>query len=400
MKMNHLTRFVDSAIVGTGVQGLTLAAFLRQRDVVPLERMLLIDPNENPLAVLAERFRDCETVHLRSGVTDHCGCEELSLQAFAERNGRTDELMTEGNRPSVSLFVDHTRYIYDYHQLAGSTMRAFAAGIERDGDQLVLKVTDGRESGQVRTNCLHLCLGHMAPHYPNWARTNRGHDPRISHVFDRDYELHELPDGDTVIVVGGGITAGQVAGSIAEELGRKVLLITRRELTRGEGTTSSEDWKDPERRQHLCGLDWSERFELLRKEGDRGTMPPWEMERLQRLIDRGDLRHEVRDIALLVPQDDGVLLVDTNGNPLRGDATVLSTGMMPIVPDWLRFAARRLNLPFDDNGHPILQENLQWGTDHKIFLHGSFAKPVLGPYAPNVSGARIAGEIATRQFVC
>ena len=99
-------------------------------------------------------------------------------------------------------------------------------------------------------------MGMDAPDAPEWASRYQGHDARISHVFDRDYEIEHLPDGQQCAVVGGGITSVQVARALVETRRRRVLYMTRRPLDELRAGSKSDDWYDEKRRQHLCDHDY------------------------------------------------------------------------------------------------------------------------------------------------
>lgn len=395
----RIVRDVRMAVIGGGMAGITAASFALERGGFDLDDVCIIDPNGSPLAVLSERFRDCVTEHLRSGLDDHCGCDPESFEEFVTREGREADLMTDKRRPTVGLFLDHTRYIVDQYRMAQITLAGRAVWFSQDDEGRWLVQTN---AGVVRTQRLHLCVGQRAPFYPDWARALRGHDPRVSHIFDNDYELSELPAGEVVAVVGGGITGAQVACSIAKS-GRKVLLLTRRPLSGGAGVGSS-DWKNPQMRlELLCSLPWGERFPVLRQHGDRGTIPAWELERITRHQAASEIEHSVCNIEALIPTPSGIELVRRDGFTYRCDVSVLATGLSTELPSWVLSSARSAGLPFDEFGRPLLQDNLQWaqpGRDSCIFLHGVHAAPVVGPFAANISGARIAAEITMQDVLC
>lgn len=396
MQHELIVRDVRIAVIGGGMQGITFTAFALHNGIVTADEICMIDPNGTPMAVLEERFRDCVTEHLRSGLGDHCGCDEDSFESFVQRERREHDLRTTSRRPTVGLFLDHTRFVVRHHKMADLTLAARAVWISKgeDGHWYI-----NTNQGIVRAERIHICVGQRAPFYPDWARALRGHDPRISHIFDRDYELCELPDGEVVSVVGGGITAAQVACSIADS-GRKVILLTRRPLSGGSGK-GSDDWKDNEMRLRvLCSCEWTERFNVLRKHGDRGTVPPWELERIETHIQDGRIEHSVCNVEAMVPTALGVELIKRDGATVHSHVSVLATGLTSELPSWLIGSALAAGLPFDALRRPILQDNLQWGDDTCIFLHGVHAAPVVGPFAANISGARIAASISMQSLNC
>jgi hypothetical protein len=186
--------------------------------------------------------------------------------------------------------------------------------------------------------------------------------------------------------------------SLAEKLGVKVNYITRRPINSERGSTSSDYWKERCRRDELCKLPWPARWDMIRKEGDRGTIPPWEVAKIEAHRGAGTIVHEVCDIALCVPDNEHVQVIREDGSVLHVDSIVLATGLQPAMPDWLLNSARRMSLPFDENGRPFLTDTLGWGDGSGVTLHGVYAQPVLGPFAANIAGARSGAEICVECF--
>ena len=372
-------------IIGSGPQGIILAARL---DAAGHKDFIIVDPFERPAYLLGERFRDCGTVHLRSGCGEHCDDLAESLRMFCESTGRGDELRTDRKRPTVELFMAHTELVWNRHALGEHLLRAWVADIRRAQDGSFIVVTN---RGKIRAKEVYLCIGQPTPAYPLWATTTRGHNPRVSHIFDNDYELTQLPEGEQFVVVGGGITAAQVASSLVLQAGRRVTLVTRRPLTGGAGRTNTVDWLDPDRRRQLCALPWGKRAAYLKDEGDSGTVPWWELEVLDRLKNEAKIIHRITEVAHLAPTNAHVCLIDRDGDEIHGDAVVLATGLETGIPPWLKMSASALGLPFDERGFPLLTDQLEWGKG--LFVHGHFAKLVVGPFAANIVGGMIAANI-------
>ena len=376
-------------IAGGGVQGTTLALRLLKAGF-RLNEILIVDPSSEPLATFRERLHDCQTLFLRSSCFDHVDHSRESLVQFAEMNRRTAKgFVTDRRRPCAKLFVDHARFVADQIALSRAWKTAYITGFQREGPNLIQVATT---AGTFVTQNFFLSLGMMEPDYPSFASCLRGHDARIQHVFDLNYEVGELPAGERVAVIGGGITAAQVACSIAAQ-NRHVSLICRRKLSPGEGTTSSDDWLDPSRRAKLTVLPWQERFAVLRKEGDRGTVPIWEMERVTKACDAGQIDLQVSRVAQLIPTRTAVEIAFPDGRVKTVDAVVMATGLKKALYDWVAESGQEMKLPTDASGLPILGDSLEWGKGSGIFLMGHLAGPVVGPFAANISGGVIAAQL-------
>jgi hypothetical protein len=236
-------------------------------------------------------------------------------------------------------------------------------------------------------------MGQARPFYPEWAARYRGVSHRICHIFDNDFDGLSLPAGSDAIVVGSGITGAQVAHSLVTA-GRNVLLLTRRELAGGQGKTSSTDWRDGRLRSQLCACPTlRERDAMLQAEGDRGTIPPWDLERIQTHIESGALTHRLARIAHAIPQNGDVTLITEDGLEYRRGILVLATGFYPHMQDWLRSAAKQLQLPSWEDGEPNLTVDFEWGTGSGIFLTGKQALRVGGPFAQNIVGGQQVADV-------
>jgi hypothetical protein len=176
---------------------------------------------------------------------------------------------------------------------------------------------------------------------------------------------------------------------------RKVSFLTRRPLGSGEGKTGSKDWRDqPELRKRLCGLRTpAERDALLRSEGDRGTIPPWELRRIEELIAAGHVEHRLCGIAHAIPSDRDVEVVLDSGEVLRAGQLAIATGFTAETQDWLLASARMLDLPFYPDGIPLLEANFEWGKGSGIYMTGIHARRVAGPFAHNLVGAQMLAEV-------
>lgn len=222
-------------IAGYGVHGTTLALSFRESDLLLPEQLLIVDRYAEPLSVIQERFRDCRTHMLRSGMSDSVCASPQALQQFADQSQRAvSDCDATWHRPTAQIFVDHARSVARSQGLAASLLRGLVTTLARERGTT--------SSGVYHTQRLYLAMGMDAPDAPEWASRYRGHDARISHVFDRDYELEHLPDGQQCAVVGGGITSVQVARSLVETRGRRVLYVTRRPLDEPRSGNKSDDW--------------------------------------------------------------------------------------------------------------------------------------------------------------
>ncbi|MCB0323089.1 MAG: FAD/NAD(P)-binding protein [Bdellovibrionales bacterium] len=381
-------------IIGSGPHGLITATNLLRR--LNHDEIRIVDPNEMFGAKLLDHMTDCATLHLRSGETEHVDAVHSSLADFAERSHRTSGF-ARGRRPCVKLWFDHLQDTAERLRLTECRYQAWGTAIRRKGKLLEVVTT----SGTLEAESVVLAMGQMRPFYPEWAARLRGHWPHVMHVFDNDFDGLNLPVVEHAIVVGGGITAAQTVARVAQNGTQRITYLTRRPLSKGEGVTSTLDWRDnQELCQKLCSLELpSQRDDMLRAEGDRGTIPQWELERLEQLQSEERVIHEVCSISHAIPTSQNVRVALDNGIVLGANQLVLATGFTPELQDWLVASARALGLPFYPDGVPLLERDFEWGRGSNIFLTGIHARRIAGPYAHNVVGAQMfASQFCARRW--
>lgn len=384
-------------IAGFGVHGTMLAAQALQCGAVRPEDLVIIDRWDAPGAQFEYRLRSCRTEILRSPHGDHTDPEADSLERYAASCGIDEPaLAIQHQRPSARLFTAHLSDVASRYKLADLHHPGLISRIRRD-DQGIHIANSGKN---LTVDVLFLAMGMVAPNIPEWGNNFRGHDTRVAHVFDRDYEPEHLPESEQAAVVGGGITAVQVARSLVEKRGRRVLLITRSPLdgmfegASTTGHTSSQDWYDIGRRKQLCSMPYAARVAYLKDKGDHGTIPPWDRAWLADAMKRGDVEHRIAEIAYLDPYPQHVKLIldDDDGTVIPVSLVVLATGLRTQLHDWLIRSAKVMGLPFSGD-MPLLDDTLQWGSNSGIYMLGHHAAPVLGPYAGNIAGGKIGAGI-------
>src|SRR6476646_2720045 len=106
---------LDWIIVGGGIQGVTLAAFLLKSGKMKIENLAIVDMNEEPLA----RWKQCTEVismpYLRSPSVHHLDVKPFSLQSFVKNIGYDWNTAFYGRykRPSLAAFTEHCKHLMD-----------------------------------------------------------------------------------------------------------------------------------------------------------------------------------------------------------------------------------------------------------------------------------------------
>ena len=441
----------DWLIVGGGVHGVCVGTHLLAAGV-PRDRLRIVDPHDELLASFESRARTCGTRTLRSPVGHHVAVADDSLEQFAVEHDREVELLSTTDyprRPTLDLFLDHARTVVHETGLSDCHVRATVTGLNRADTteetetapetETAAKTETAAEAetdlwrvattaGSHHAHNVVLAVGlDSGPSLPDWARELPADAP-VWHVWEEEFELACVTDDDRrPVVIGGGVTAAQLACRLAAETPTTLLCRSGMETEQAEAAASWAEWEQITTRLHTYPPGAPERHELVRRERNDGTIPPYLRWRIQKARSNGALTTAVREVTDLsveqattetataggVTDADGgqqsARQVDIHlncGTTLENVAVVLATGVESVVSDPLvETVAAELELARDEAGYPILDDTtLAWrrrdGTRTSVFVTGSLALTTVGPLAPNVVGARLAArrlsEVAER----
>ncbi|MEY7850431.1 FAD/NAD(P)-binding protein [Natrarchaeobius sp. A-rgal3] len=396
---------LECTIVGGGIHGTYLAQRLLEDTALERDELSIVDPNDRLLASFRRKARACEMDALRSTFVHHVGTEPFGLESFAEARGREDELIpTPGypRRPSLSLFLDYADVVIDGNDLESFHRQAAVETIQHDGEAFALELAQAGETGSesatetLETRACVLAIGHGGRYRrPSWAADIDG----TSHVWDDEFDP-ETRASETV-VVGGGITAAQLATCLADR--ESVTMLSRHPL---ETATVEADprwinWNHIERHLHRHPPGSRARVEAIREARNDAAIPQPLFDRLQRAREADDLtvRRGVVESARAV--DGRVRLLLADDGCLSADRVVLATGFEPVFEHpFVDRVAAELGLERGHRGMPVLADGtLAWrrheGGTLPLYVSGALAAGTVGPLAGNVAGARRAADRLT-----
>ena len=378
---------LDWLVIGGGLHGVHVAARLIAEGGVAADRLRLLDP----APALLERWRSCTAVtgmrHLRSPSVHHLDLHPFALQRFAgERKYRASGLFAAPyERPSLELFNAHCDEVIDRFGLGALHLRDRAAEI-LPGPGGVRVTTAGGAALEAARVVLALGASEQ-PSWPAWAPRGLA---QVQHIFTLGPGGWPAAPGEAVAVVGGGISAVQVALRLRAE-GQAVHLICRHEL-REHQFDSDPGWLGP---RFMAGFarerDWGRRRALIQAARHRGSVPADLLGDLRRAVGEGlDLRRA--GVEGLEQRGERLELRLQGGARLEVDRVLLATGASPQRPggaliDGLVTAA---SLPCAACGYPILDAALRWHP--RVHVTGPLAELELGPTARNIAGARRAAD--------
>lgn len=271
-------------------------------------------------------------------------------------------------------------------------------GIGADNADTSYTVTlcDGSE---IRCNSVVLALGPTGkPVIPEALRAVP--NDRIIQ-WDRMKEYLE-PHHKRVLVVGGGLTAVQVAQYCLRS-GKQVVLCSRRPLVerhfdidicwvdrRSAGRQISDFYHQPE----------EDRLAALKEVRGGGSVPPIYMDDIRKWEARGNLSLiNGIDAKYIQCKDDGEVVVAIGNDETSFDCIILATG---IIPDCLR---NPLVKRYQEKcpckivgGFPSVSVDLEWSKN--LFVVGALASLNVGPDGGNIMGARRAASIVANSLEC
>jgi len=380
-------------IIGGGIHGVHIAARLIGEAGVPPGRLRILDPG----ARLLERWKACTAAtgmsHLRSPSVHHLDVDPSSLGRFAGTEQRRGPglFAPPYARPSLALFNEHCEHVVATYGLAASHLQGRAEAIGLGCDGVMVRTSDGRAllAAQVV-----LALGNSdQPAWPLWAS---GGDPRVRHIFAPGFVLDRGMRRQEVVVVGGGISAAQIALWLAGGLDRthqgRVHLVSRHE-PREHQFDSDPGWLGP---KFMCGFERERsperRRALIAQARHRGSLPPDVYAAVVRAIGAGRVHWHQAEVRGLRHADAKLWVRLSSGPGLRADQVLLATGFEterpggPLIDGLITEAS----LPCAACGYPLVDEHLRWHP--RIFTTGPLAELVLGPAARNIAGARRAAD--------
>lgn len=378
----------DWLIIGGGIHGVHIAVRLIGQLGVPSKNVAILDP----AACLLSRWRSSTDAtgmdYLRSPSVHHIDLNPWSLDRFAGRRKKhTSSLFAPPYaRPALSLFNRHCDHVIDAYGLEATHVRAQAVGIYLGCDHVSVDTADGR---RFSAGHVVLAIGTCEqPAWPSWAPTD---DPRVQHLFSPLTTTNKAADGETVLVVGGGISAAQIALRLAHE-GRAVHVVSRHAL-RVHQFDSDPGWLGPKlMRRFDAERDVQKRRSMIRDARHRGSVPPDLKRKLRGAVAKKHIGWSESQVLRCIASSDRLELQLSSGQTLRGERLLLATGFEPQRPGgaMLDRLIVEASLPCAECGYPVVDRSLRWHP--RVHVTGPLAELELGPTSRNIAGARQAGE--------
>ena len=388
----------DIAVIGAGPQALTLVTHVLQKKASWRDRIQVFDPSGMWMTQWQQQFAAQEIGELRSPAVHHPAPDSHALRTFAA--GRYSELHPPYDRPGTRLFQEFCDTVVQRCQLQDYVIPEKVTSLEhvqRKPSQFRLTLSNG---DTVLARRVILATGGGQPYVPQWVQqVNDSYPPeRLCHANHVRLPALRSLAGETVLIVGSGLTSGHLAvGAVAR--GAKVVMMARRTFEE-KMFDADPGWMGP---KYLKGFraepNMETRWQMAQQARNGGSLTPAVMTRLRRLQNEGHITfYEQCQVAHAEWQEkawqiccDRHLAHDCiTHQPIDriwlATGTTLDIQTHPLLTNILE------TFPIETvNGLPILDEHLRW-PGCEVFLMGPWATLRVGPVARNLLGGKLASE--------
>ncbi len=280
--------YIDLAIIGAGVQALTLTTHLLQKSAKYYHKFLVFDPSQTWLSQWQQQFAAQQIPCLRSPAVHHPDPNPHQLRTFAEH--RHHELFPPYDRPGTKLFNDFCGEVIRRWKLTDKVYPAKVIEILpikrglRSRFQLVL------DTGEtIIARRVVIATGSGTIHFPDWVEKITSDYPSDRLCHSQQVNLNQLNvTGERILIVGGGLSSGHLAKG-AINLGATVTLMTRKQLQE-KIFDADPGWLGPKYLKNFhAETDWSVRYQQIQQARNGGSMTPEMMLQLRKASHEGKI---------------------------------------------------------------------------------------------------------------
>jgi cation diffusion facilitator CzcD-associated flavoprotein CzcO len=390
--LSPVPQHTDIAIVGAGMQALTLVAHLLQKHQKMRDRFVVFDPSGEWIQQWRHQFAAQDIPHLRSPAVHHPDPNAYALRRFAE--SRPNQLFPPYDLPGTQLYEAFCQDVIQRCQLQKRVIAATVVRVEPlhyfSQFRFRLELQDGQT---VLARRVIMATGSAIAQIPDWVNNLSVPYPADRLVHSNKIDLRSLKvTGEKILIVGGGLTSGHLAiGAI--QRGAQVSLMSRRALSE-KLFDADPGWLGP---KYLKGFyaesDWSKRWQMVQQARNGGSLTPAMMTQLRRAqhSDRLTFHPQCQVISAQWHGQSWQVVCD-DGVTRQYDRIWLATGTrFDVTADSLFTELLKTHPIPVVNGLPVLDPCLRW-SGCELFVMGGLAALQVGPTARNLSGARMASD--------
>ncbi len=386
---------LDWLIIGGGIHGVHLAFALTQYGV-PRDRLRVVDPHPRLLMRWQHVTTNTGMTFLRSPLVHHLHTDPRALSVFGRIHEQAPytRFIPTYSRPSLELFNRHCAYLIDKYQLDTLHIQALAQRIEQISGGWRVHTDQG--SIDTRRVIVAIGMDHTLLAYPDWAQRLQRDNQAVNHLFEPGFHLSDVPHGEEIAVIGGGISAAQASTALA---GRDshVWMISRH-MSRIHDFDSDPCWQNVLCLRDFHALkDFDQRREAITRARHRGSLPADVAAALDDTINTGRLHIQQCDIESAFLRNGRITLALQHGHEIVVDRVLLATGFERKRPGGTLVdqLAGDYDLPTARDTFPIIGSDLCWKLPG-LHVTGALAELEIGPAARNINGSRMASQRLVR----
>ncbi len=387
---------LDWLIVGGGIHGTYLSNFLMNSKLCvhyKTEKILVLDPNDQIMERWNRNTRNSCMDFLRSPRVHHIDLNPNALYEFGKTQKFSNGSMYTDPyfRPSLELFRRHCDSVIYKCKLDKIRIKGLAVSIKKLKHCFEVEST----AGFIKSKKIMLSLG-MSNQLalPNYVSACEKWDGKICHVFDTKFDSGKIGHDKEIIIIGGGISAAQLAQGLVKKSTNNVTLISRDKFKTYQ-FDSDPGWIGPKYLNKFQKIDnYSLRREIIDAARQCGSLPPDICESLKNLVSNNLVRFILDEIELVRLTKTKRLEIKLNKTSERlvADRIIFATGFATFRPggDLIDQLISELGLACAPCGYPVVDKSLQWCPG--IFVSGPLAELEIGPVAKNIVGARLTAK--------
>jgi cation diffusion facilitator CzcD-associated flavoprotein CzcO len=384
-----LPNYIDIAIIGAGVQALTLTTHLLQKSAKHYHKFLVFDSAGTWMNQWQEQFAAQQIPYLRSPAVHHPDPNPYELRRFAEH--RHQELFPPYDRPGTELFNDFCSEVIRRWKLENKVYRAKVSQIlpikhvACSRFQLVLNTGE-----TIIARRVVLATGSGKVQLPDWVDRITSDYPldKLSHSQQINLQRLHLK-GERILIIGGGLTSGHLAmGAI--NLGATVTLMTRKQL-QSKIFDADPGWLGPKYLKDFdAEIDWHTRYHKIQQARNGGSMTPEMILQLKKAANEDKIMIDECCQVSLAQWHNLWQVSCQDGNKDQFNRIWLATGTKfdasahPLLKDILPAYPTEIV-----NGLPVLDNYLRLPKSN-FFIMGGLAALQVGPVARNIGGGKMA----------
>jgi cation diffusion facilitator CzcD-associated flavoprotein CzcO len=369
-------------VVGAGPHGLTACAYFAAANPDILDDSVVVDP-AGWLGAWNQKLEALDIEWLRSSCVHHPHPKPFQLIEWSQMEAA--HVRGPYKAPSRRFFARFCDDVCTTLDLERRLLRDRVVGLLPHSSGVLVTLASGRTVDAER---VVMATNPRRNRVPAWAATTQD-AALIAHASDVDLRTAEVA-GQRVAVVGGGLTAVQLAIGAARR-GARVTLLARRPLHQRTFDVTA-GWMTYKLERLLTVSDPARRLRAVRAARGRGTVPPEDLDILRDHARHAQIKVGEGVSVDHVATDGSALVAHTSAGRMHFDRMWLATGSHPDL--FADPCLRRLHASLPATlvgGIPVLDAHCRWpGTS--IHLMGELSCLQTGPIAPNLAGARIAAE--------